>query len=353
MSARRPRPAETPLDPAARAALLEALERGALSAEEALREALRGRSHLARWVRRRRPSWRRAPARRPTVRRTPPVRERLARAAVRAARRRHGAKEGVVSVHWGLAREEGRSTARPGVVVVVERKRPEDALAPAERIERRLDVTLDGRRRRVLVDVQGVPGPGALRGVWPGRNASARLGGTTGTVGALVLRDGEWRAVLSGHVAGATRRGARAWTPEGTVVDLGEVSRVVLDDEVDAAAAGPVAGEDAARLATREVEVRELGEADLGVALRLLVARDLVPRKAYVTDVGATVPFRYPRGVRRVRGLVGLSHDVTVDGDSGAPALDFAGRLVGFLIGSYDGRSYLVPARRTLDVLDA
>jgi hypothetical protein len=50
-----------------------------------------------------------------------------------------------------------------------------------------------------------------------------------------------------------------------------------------------------------------------------------------------------------MRGLIRLSAQISDRGDSGAPALDAAGQLVGFVIGAAHGHTYLISAKKAHD----
>jgi len=333
-------------------AVLAALERGAVSTEDSLRAALGGPREFARWVEQGREHWKGGPVRRPAVRRArrhPPA---LAQAAVALARRRFADRPGVVSVHWGLARLEGRSTPEQGIVVTVRSDALRDRAGRPRPFARTLRVPYGQRARVVKVSVQPVAGGGVPHTTRPGRHASVEVGNRTGVLGALVDRDGELHAVLSGHVAWGKGATVGAVAVDNTPVPLGTVQRVVLGDGGDEALAGPVSANQTSLIATAATSVRDLTPNDVNVAIWVHLARDIEPRKVFVTDVGETVPFDYEDGRRRhLPGLIGTSHDVTIGGDSGAPALDFDGNIVGFVVGSYGGRTYLIPARKALENL--
>jgi hypothetical protein len=334
--------------------LLEALELGALSSADAIRKALRGERHLAAWIDASEARWKGSAVRRPAVRGQRPVPAALVEAAVRAARKRHGRKKGVVSIHWGLVRCEGRSTEEQGVIVTVERKKGKKDLRPKQRIRRWLPVRQGGRASRVRVDVHAVSAQGTPQmGVRPGNHASVEVGGLQGALGAVLEDGGGLRAVVSGHVARRKGLTATARTSGGDEVPLGVVERVMIGMPADVASSGPLEAADAARIALEPVDLYDLDSGDLNTAIWIQTARDLAPRKAFITDIGASAPFDYDTGSQTVQGLIATSHAVTEPGDSGAPAVDIHGRLVGFVVGIYDGRTYLVPARRALENLES
>ncbi|MGH2626318.1 MAG: hypothetical protein ACRDHY_06665, partial [Anaerolineales bacterium] len=71
------------------------------------------------------------------------------------------------------------------------------------------------------------------------------------------------------------------------------------------------------------------------------------PRQTMITDVG--VPGDFTDG-RHMEGLF-ATPSLTGPGDSGSPALDRAGSILGFVAGASATKTYLVPARRAIDAL--
>jgi hypothetical protein len=332
--------------------LLAALERGALSSADAIRTALRGERRLAAWIDASEARWKRSAVRRPAVRAPRAYPAALVAAALRAGRKRHLRKRGVVSIHWGLVRREGRSTQEHGIIVIVERKQKD--LRASQRIDRWLAVRHRGRATRVRVDVHAVSAPGTPQvGVRPGNHASVEVAGFHGALGAVLEGDDGLRAVVSGHVARKRGLTATARTSGGDEIPLGAVEEVMIGMPADVATSGPLQAADAERVALGPVDLYDVDSGDLNTALWIQTARDLAPRKAFITDVGASAPFAYETGTQTVEGLIATSHAVTEPGDSGAPAVDVHGRLVGFVVGIYDGRTYLVPARRALENLES
>lgn len=332
--------------------VLDALERGAIASEDAISAAMKGSQSFRAWVEASRAGWEASAPRRPMVRSERALPAAVIEAALAAARRRYLGKPGVVSVHWGLLRRGGRSAPQAGVVVTVERKRAR--LPRAERVAPSLPVRRGSRRWSVPADVNEVPSPGTLQaGVRTGNHAAVEVGEATGTLGAVLDGGDGPCAVVSGHVAQRAGLVASARTVGGDPVPLGRVERVLLGTSVDVARAGPIRPEDVERVAVREpVELYDVGRGDLNTAVWIRAASHLSPRKVFISDVEASARFAYPTGVRVVEGLIATSHDATDPGDSGAPAVDLHGRLVGFVLGVCDGRTYLVPARRALEHLE-
>jgi hypothetical protein len=332
--------------------LLSALERGALSSADAIRAALRGERYLAAWIDSSERRWERSAVRRPAIRTARAHPAAFVEAALRAAREVHGDKAGVVSIHWGLVRCSGRSTDEHGVVVTVERKRKD--LPDEQKIDRSLQFRHRGRAARVRVDVHAGSERGTPQaGVRPGNHAGVEIGGSHGALGAVLERDDGLHAVVSGHVARRKGLTATAQTSGGEAIPLGQVEEVMIGMPADVATSGPVQADDAERVALGPVDLYDVDAGDLNTAIWIQTARDSTPRKAFITDVGASAPFAYETGTLTVEGLIATSHAVTEPGDSGAPAVDVNGRLVGFVVGIFDGRTYLVPARRALENLES
>lgn len=159
---------------------------------------------------------------------------------------------------------------------------------------------------------------------------------TQETLGGVIRLPGsqEVRALLAGHVARAKGRSVTV-TLGKTVLSLGTVSEVVLGPDGDAAWAGPVHA-DVTQIVKPATGIRTLRSADIFAELRVRVPWDFSGRMGSVDSV-----------------LVALTRAITTPGDSGAPAVDFKGRVAGFVVGVWGGKTYLMPARRALDLLDS
>jgi hypothetical protein len=204
------------------------------------------------------------------------------------------------------------------------------------------------------VDVQAVAKKGRLHHepVHVGSHAEVEVENEGGTLGALMnAPDGSLTAILSGHVA--QRRGlkVKARALSGKTFSLGQVQRVLEWSEGDAASAGPVAPSVLTQMAEPATDIRTLTRKDMRVAVYIRVARDISPRETFVGDVGVTMPVAYRGGTRVLTDLIATTQDVTEPGDSGAPAVDWEGNLVGFVVGSLGNKTYLMPAGRALDAL--
>jgi hypothetical protein len=127
-------------------------------------------------------------------------------------------------------------------------------------------------------------------------------------------------------------------------LDLGRVLDVVLAD--DAASCGPVPPA-ALALAGEPADVRDTDSNDVNTTVTVEVAWDPSGRAEQVTDVDATGYF--PEG--SLSGLSALASQVTTDGDSGAPVRDYAGSVIGFVVGVSGGKTMFMPGRRAINAL--
>lgn len=316
----------------------EAIRTGRVSLHAFVRAALRGNPRLRERLER-------------ALRSTTPTRRsgvaaRRARAAVAAGRRAFGRIEGVRSVHWGLRRRGGGLSEEAGIVVVVERKSPRADLPHDQHMPSRLRFRFRGRPAQVCVDVQPQVGVGRLHSgeIRPGDRGRVVIGGATGTLGGFVTDGGQIHAIVAGHVADHTGLAASAYGGSGPDYDLGRVLDVVLSDDV--ASCGPVPPA-ALALADDPAQLRDTDSNDVNTTVTVEVAWDPSGREAQVTDVDATGYF----AEGPLSGLTALASQVTTDGDSGAPVRDYAGNVIGFVVGVSGGKTMLMPARRAINAL--
>lgn len=258
-----------------------------------------------------------------------------------------------ISVHWGIRFAKGVPTGQECVVVLTRRKRPLGELPAKKRCDPVIVIKQGGRAIRIPIDVQAAGSAGTLHGaVRPGRLATVSVaGGSEGTLSAVITSNGAALAVLSGHAAGSPRRKVTATTDMNVEISLGSTRRVVLTDTVDAASAGPLDSRTVDQLARPAAELRVPDSSLLNEKVFFLLARDFQPVPSYVTDVDASAPFNYEDGIRSLNGLLSVYPQVTAAGDSGAPVVDFNSRLIGFVLGSLAGKTYVIPAGRVCDAL--
>lgn len=338
---------------------LVAVDEGRLSVEEVLGRALGSETAAFRQWLAERLTRGAAPPQRVQVWKVRDVDDAVADAAVRAMRRRYGRFAGVTSIHWGVRRKRNRVCAENGVVVHCTTKWPLKSLPRRRRLPSTIQVQVDGRQYKVPVDVRAVApvalaqsisavAPAASRSVW----MNQATGNPTGSLGAVV-RDGQGltRAVLSGHVAVSKGQPLFVGSTVSNAAPIGTVDRVVRDRDSDIAWTTPLAS--SARIPTLPpAGVRDLAKADVRVQVTVIVSRDFRGVTAFVEGVDVSKDVRFADGsVVNMTGLVALSR-VTEGGDSGAPVIDFNGRLVGFVVAGSDF-TFVIPAGRALNDLEA
>jgi hypothetical protein len=329
---------------------LRAVENGQVSVEQLLKAAMAYGDSFADWLESKLPRWPDRRVRHPTLYAPKKLPLPVARAAVRLARRRFSGRPGVISVHWGMVRQRDLYTSQTGVLVFVERKMPSDILPEPMNLPTTLDIKLKGRLYRVRVDVQA-PGAQATRhalaAARPGNRATVSAS-EVGVLSAVVTSpDGTLRALLSGHVAGQQGAQVSATSFDGSTFDLGTVDVSKNNATDDLAATGAISTDAADFLTLTSVVVRDPDESDAGSSLFIYTTRG-APISTSITGVGAAPVL----DGSKMTGLFTTPH-LTTAGDSGSPALDSGGDLVGFVVGGDADNTYLIPARRAINELFA
>lgn len=267
--------------------------------------------------------------------------------ALVAEARRTTVDSSVVHVTWG--RMTGGVHDAVVFLVATDHARARRSL-PSE-----IRVVLDGRELVAPTDVRviarGHKHAGAVR---TGFHCGVAVGAATGTLSCLWPdgADTDPRILISGHVGKRRGNAVRATTVAGSDVDVGAVLSIVQNDSVDAALVGPVDVDLVDQLAaTSASHVRTLQPNETGVALTIKLARAASVASASVDSVSEPAIFVDPLtgAGTSMTGLIRLDQAVTMHGDSGAPAHDDNGNLVGFVEGVASGRTYLVPVGRVLD----
>lgn len=326
---------------------VKAVENGQVSVEQLLRAALRQGSSFAGWLEGKVSRWPDRQVRRPhirTPRRLPPDVPRL---ALRQGRKKFGNIVGVTSIHWGLMRRRGIYIGHSGVVLFVERKLPAGSLAARERLPPNLNITFKGRRFLIPIDVQapGVARRHSIEQARPGKQSTVRAA-EQGVLSAVVQVDGGLRALLSGHVAGSPGNAVTLVAPDGATARNSVVDRVANSSFNDLAATQPLAVADVPLFSFLPVQVRDPGLNETGGSVTIVTLRGAV--QTSITDIGVSHDFL--DGRPPMEGLFATPAQ-TIDGDSGSPAFDAAGKLVGIVVGGPADKTFLIPARRAINDL--
>jgi hypothetical protein len=328
---------------------LNAVQSGHVSVEQLLREALARGENFATWVEAKLEKWPARKVRGPALLTPKTVPRSVAQAALRLARRRFGKQPGVASVHWGMVRQRGIYTGQVGIVVFVERKLPSEYLGAGSELPGSLEVGAGGRRHHIRIDVQA-PGRFAIRHeqAAPGNRATVEAF-ENGTLSAIIAApDGTFRALLSAHVAGSKGTAVSATALDGTSFQLGNVDNLKRDAIDDLAVTEEISAQAAAALSFPIADLRDPDSSDAGFALWIYTSRNT--QETTISDV--EIPSVTFQDGSVMEGLF-ASPNVTTEGDSGSPALDGRGNLVGFVVGGSATKTYLVPARRAVDALFA
>jgi hypothetical protein len=332
--------------------VLAALDEGRLSAEEAVRAALKGPDVLGALL----GQVQRRPVRRRSIRRIKTYPAAVVDRALGSVRRTMQGSRTVRSIHWGARQVLGRRTSEVAVVIHVSAKRsPKRVVADGRRLApRRVSVRFRGRRYLVPVDVQAV-GRGASLHVdtaRPGGHGSIRVGGEgVGALGAIVVGGGgALFAVTAGHVARAIgSRPADCADVDAGLFPLGSVKCNRLGSGDDVAAIGPVPSLPAGA-AGEPTFVRDATSGDVNQRVFVLLPESFTPIESHIDGVGVTTTFVVGSGTMLLRGLTSIDR-VAHGGDSGAPVLDVQGNMLGLVVGGDATRTYLMPARRALNAL--
>jgi hypothetical protein len=264
-------------------------------------------------------------------------------AILTAARARFGSSAGLSHIAWGSV------AGRVGLIFLVEPgERARIARARAARGTVSLDTKLG--RVRVCTGLREVArGTQHVAQASPGFACGVRAGPNVGSLGCLT--DGNGFAIIAGHVAVAVGVAVTATAASGATVPLGVVQLVRNDQDIDSARVGPVPGASILGLASPPAAVRDLDDSDVGLELRISAARGTFNAKVDVASEAAVFVDPMTLEQRPMNALIRLDTNVTMHGDSGAPAMDATGLLVGFVEGVADGRTYLIPARRAIDAV--
>lgn len=157
-------------------------------------------------------------------------------------------------------------------------------------------------------------------------------------------------AILSGHVAHDQGAAVQAQQVAGSPVDLGTVTKLLLDGTNDIASAGPVSSS-VGGLVLDPSPLRDPDESDVTFSAFIYTARQEAPIETVIQGIGASQTFgdgSHPGD--RMSGLVATILRTGL-GDSGSPVFDGRQSLIGFVVGGDSSYTYLLPARRAINAL--
>jgi hypothetical protein len=325
---------------------LEAIEAGRISVEDIL---IGGAAHSPKfraWLSQR---LKRLPVKHhgTPVLRHPTEEHAVVQQILESARREYEKREGLLHVTWGARTVDGKRVPEHAVILIVDPDRKKDWQSLPEVLHAK---TSAGVRAVPLVVRPRAHGRLHAGPVQPGFHCGVNSNGTQGALGCVTLVGGQSYAIVSGHVATTQGLSVQATTASGSSVALGTTVKVRNDSDVDAARVGPVTtgiGE----LVDSATSLRDLQVTDTLLAIRIAVPRSPGTVFAAVEVVSEPATFLDPMTgtTQQMNGLIRLDQALTAHGDSGSPAFDMTGLLVGFVEGVADNRTYLMPARRAID----
>jgi len=329
-------------------AALIAVESGQISVEELLAGGAARIPRFRAWLANRLGRLPQGERAEPQIRHRRRSREEVA-AILTAARAQFGAHPGVRHIAWGSKTVGGHPVPRDCLVFLVDAKRRDLADGAAEKIPESVSLETPLGVRVVETDVReiakGVHHAGAVSA---GFHCGVQAGSNLGCLGCVTTVGGVAFAIVSGHVAVQKDVAITATSVSGGTVPLGPSVVVKNDADVDAARVGPVPDDSLGGLADVPTSVRDLDESDTRLAIHISVPRGTL--YAAVDTVSEPATFLDPAtgAGHAMNALIRLDQGVTLHGDSGAPAMDATGLLVGFVEGIADGRTYLIPAGRAI-----
>jgi hypothetical protein len=215
-------------------------------------------------------------------------------------------------------------------------------------LPRFIEITLDGRKRRVPVDVQDTSGCKAGRCQGCAGGAVLIQDKLRGGAGAVVASAGGPRLLVSGHVA------KRAGVVIRVAAFQGKTEAPIMNARLDHCLVAPQSAPaaDWATLVdgTSLSGVAALDDLTLGQTLYFHRAEtgERVPVVLRHLDISA--PFEYPDGIRPLQHLLGTD-GATVDGDSGTLLYDASFAAVATLVGCLHDESYFIPCESAFRLL--
>ena len=260
-------------------------------------------------------------------------------------------RKGVLAIGIGQARHADKwADETAHIVVKVEWKLDTPTLERSRRapLPRFIEVTVDRRKRRVPVDVQGTQGQraGQLHGCVGA--AVTIQGKLRGGAGAVVSSAQGARLLIAGHVGGqagvAMQVGGVQGTTEKTVINS------QLDHCLVAPGATPPAGWATLVDNTPLAGVARVDDLTLGQTLYFHHSESGQRVPVVLRHLDMTAPFAYPDGIHQVHHLLGTDGE-SVPGDSGTLLYDASFAAVGTLLGMFHDESYFIACENAFNLL--
>jgi hypothetical protein len=269
-----------------------------------------------------------------------------------AARAKFGKHEHVLHITWGVKTVGSHTAPTDALIFIVDEKPADMARGSPAFIPKMFEVQTPSGRHEVATDVRvRAKGTKQADDARPGFHCGVNAGAKLGTLSCITSVGGVPHAIISGHVAVTPGVVVSATSVSGTVVALGSALKVKNDQSLDAALVGPVPAAGIGEVADTPTGLRDLQDTDTHLSIRIAVNR--TPGSVYASVEVASEPATFvdpnTGATHAMDGVIRLDQAITVHGDSGAPAMDLTGQLVGFVEGVAGGRTYLIPARRVID----
>jgi hypothetical protein len=257
------------------------------------------------------------------------------------ALRRHLVEQPGIHVGRGVHYRKGLPTDEFSLVVHVHAKRD---VRPERAIPKNFSFRYRGRFQTLPVDVKQIASATKQAAVRPGNLAIVDTGTEHGALSAIIQLANSTVALISGHVAGGVGGSILGTEASGSTVALGTVTQCVDDDTMDAAVVGPVPTNELAYLTTNPATVRDVSTINQPITVDITAAQTGSVVTGQLVHASAPATF----GTRTMSGLIEISPCCTQPGDSGSPAFDSAGALLGFVVGASATNTYLIPAKEVL-----
>jgi hypothetical protein len=264
------------------------------------------------------------------------------------------ARGDVISVGIGQRFQQGAWKDESCIVVKIDWKLSAEMMRVRKRrpLPPWIDVVVDGKKARVIVDLQETAGElaGRFQSIIgsPVRCEGACIGSVSAVVrGTVDGKKGPKAFLISGHVAREKGRkfdigGAFGVTSEPVITDRLDHCLVEFDPETSY---GCALLDGANLTGIRPVKTLEVGQT---LYFHRSATGMRVPLLLRHIDISA--PFWTPKGIVHKRGLL-ATDGRTAEGDSGALLFDGSFRAVGTLLGAFANESYFIPCDFAFDAL--